>query len=77
MNEMLKIGRRGAVNRHGLARTRMDKLKARCMQRHASDQPLPRFLRVIFSIPYHRVTDGGKLHPDLILQSGYQLNPNE
>lgn len=48
----------------------MNELQVPGMQRHPGNSPLRRFLRMIFPVADHGVTDGGKLHPDLILQSG-------
>lgn len=77
MNEMLEIEWRRAVNRDALARPWMNKLETHCMKSDASDQPLARFGCVIFSVSDHRVADGRKLHPDLILQTSNKLNANE
>jgi hypothetical protein len=70
-NELLKIGGRRTLNRNGFTSARMDELEARRMKGNASDPSLSRFLSFVFSISNHRVTDGGKLHPDLILQARY------
>ena len=42
------------------------------MKRDASDSRFRRFGCVVFSVADHWVADGGKLHSDLILQSGHQ-----
>jgi len=55
----------------------MDKLKMRGMKSNPSDELLRRFRPVVFSVTDNRVAHRGKLHPDLILQSRHQLNPDE
>lgn len=55
----------------------MNKLKARRMKCDTGDEPLRRFRGVVFSVTDNRVADGGELHPNLILQSRYQGNPDE
>ena len=55
----------------------MDKLKMRGMKSNASNQRLRRFRPVVFSIADNRVAHRRKLRSDLILQSCYQLNPDE
>jgi hypothetical protein len=55
----------------------MDKLKVRSVKGDAGNEPLRSFCRVVFSIADHRMAQRGELRPDLILQSGHQLNPDE
>ena len=55
----------------------MNKLKMRCMKSDASDSTLQGFFPAIFSITDNRVADGGKLRPDLVLQSRHQRSPDQ
>ena len=55
----------------------MNKLKMRGMKSNASDPLLRRFRPMVFPVADERVAHGGKLRPDLILQSCHQLNPDE
>jgi hypothetical protein len=55
----------------------MCELQMRCMKRDTSNSPVLRFRRMVFSVANDRVVDGGKLHPDLILQSREQRNLDE
>ena len=55
----------------------MYELQMRCMKSDTSNSPLRRFRRMVFSVADDRVADGGKLHPDLILQPRQQRNPDE
>ena len=55
----------------------MHKLKMRGMKSNASNERLRRFRRLVFSIADNGVAHRRKLHSDLILQSCYQLHPDE
>ena len=76
-NQILEIGRRFTLDRDALARAGMNKTKIGSMEGDAGNQLLRRFRRVVFSIADERMAHGRKLRPDLILQSGHQLNPDE
>ena len=47
------------------------------MKSDAGNAPLRLFRRVVLSVADDRVADGGKLHPDLVLQSRDQRNADE
>ena len=68
----LKIRRDLTVNRDTFPRPWMNKLQMPGVQSHASDAPLERFFRMVLSVANDGMGDRRKLHPDLILQSGYQ-----
>src|SRR5579864_1427473 len=68
--QMLKILRRRAIGRDSLARSRMNKLKIRGVQRDSVNQLLFSFFAVIFSVADERMPNGGKLRANLVLQSG-------
>jgi hypothetical protein len=55
----------------------MNKLKVSCMESDATNSPLRRLYRVVFSVANHRVADRGKLHPDLVLQARHQRHSDE
>lgn len=55
----------------------MDELQVRGMKSDPSNSPFRSFRRMVFSVADHRVVDGGKLHPDLVLQSGLQRHLDE
>ncbi len=55
----------------------MNELKMRRMKSDAGDSTFGGFLRAVLSVADDRVTDHGKLHPDLILQSGHERNPDQ
>ena len=55
----------------------MNELKLRGVKSHAINSPLRRLLRMILSVAYHRVSDGRKLNPDLVLQPGHQRDPHQ
>jgi len=55
----------------------MNELKMRCVQSDASNSPLRRFRRVVFSVADDRMADRRELHPDLILQSRHQRHSNQ
>lgn len=55
----------------------MDKLKTRGMKSNAGNERLRRFRPVVFSIADNRVAHRRKLRSDLILQTCYQLHPDE
>ena len=55
----------------------MNELKMPCMKSDASDSPLQRLHRVVFSVANHRVADRGKLHSDLVLQARHQRDSDE
>lgn len=76
-NQALKIARQFAVDRDVFSCARMNKLKMRRVESHASDQTFGRFRRVILPVTDDRMADCRKLRPNLILQSGHQCNPDE
>ena len=55
----------------------MNELKARCMKSDASNSPFGRFRRVVFPVADYGVSDRGKLHSDLVLQSRHQHYSDE
>jgi len=55
----------------------MKKLKVRSMKSHPPNPPLRGFLRVVLPVPNHRMANGRKLHPDLVLQPGGKRNPQQ
>lgn len=55
----------------------MNKLKVRCVESDARDQPLGGFCRVIFPVADDRVANCRKLGSNLILQSRQQRNAHE
>jgi hypothetical protein len=74
---MLKIRGRFAVNRDVLTGAGVNKLKIHGMKSNASNQLLSCFLPMIFSVADNRVAQRRKLRTNLILQSRFQLNPDE
>ena len=55
----------------------MNKLKMRGMKSNTGNQGFRGFCPVVFSITDDRMAYRRKLHPDLILQSCHQVNPDE
>ena len=47
------------------------------MQSHPVDAPLRGFRRMVFAIADHRVAEGRKLHPNLVLQSRDERDQDE
>lgn len=65
------------MNGDGLSRAWMKELKIRCVKSDAGNSTFRGFRRVVFPVADHRVADCRELHPDLILQSRHQRNPDE
>lgn len=55
----------------------MNELKMRGMKSDPGNQLFRRFSPVVFPVAYDRVAARRKLHPDLVLQSCHQFNPDE
>jgi hypothetical protein len=55
----------------------MHELEVSCVKRNAVDSPLRRFLGVVFSVTDDWMTNRGKLHSNLILQSCHQCDSDE
>lgn len=55
----------------------MNELKMPGMKSEAIDSPFRGFFRMVLSVTDDRMANGGKLHPDLILQSRYQFDSDE
>ena len=68
-HQILKILRRSAFDRDCVTRSWMNKLKIRGMQRDSVNQLFFGFFAMVFSIADERMAYGGKLCPNLVLQS--------
>lgn len=55
----------------------MTKFKSRGVKGDSIDAALLSLGRMILPISNHRVSDGGELHPDLVLQPGHECHPDQ
>ena len=55
----------------------MNKFQIGRMKGHPRDSPLCHLFRTILSVSNHRMPDGRKLHPNLVLQSRHQRDAHQ